>query len=412
MISAPQARRGPAVVAGLTPPPVRLGPDAARLRAEVRDFLAAERRAGTFEPRCDSWLAGWDEEFSRRLGARGWLGMTVPAEYGGHGRSALERYVVTEEVLAAGAPVAAHWVADRQTAPALLRYGSPGLRQRYLPAIARGECYFAIGLSEPDVGSDLAAVRTRAVGVTGDSEGGMGRRAGGGGWALTGTKVWTSGAHRAHAFVVLARSSPPEGRDRHVGLSQFVVELDAPGVTIRPIRLLTGEHHFNEVVLDRVLVPEEMVLGRIGEGWRQITAELAFERSGPERFLSTFPLLSALVGYLAGQPEPQRAGARRELGVLVSRLWTLRRLSLSVAGALDRGEVPEVAAALVKDLGTRLENEITDAARMLGGVQPDPAAAGLPGLLADAVLHAPGCTLRGGTTEILRGVVARALGMR
>ncbi|HEX4656396.1 MAG TPA: acyl-CoA dehydrogenase family protein [Streptosporangiaceae bacterium] len=399
MISAGPAGRGPAVVPALAPAPVRLGPETAGLRGEVREFLADERRAGAFEPRCDSWLAGWDEGFSRRLGARGWLGMTVPAEYGGRARSAIERYVVTEEVLAAGAPVAAHWVADRQTAPALLRYGSPGLRRRYLPAIARGECYFAIGLSEPDVGSDLAAVRTRAVRVDR-------------GWELTGTKVWTSGAHRAHAFFVLARSGPPEGRDRHVGLSQFVVELDAPGVTISPIRLLTGEHHFNEVVLDRVLVPDEMVLGRIGEGWRQITAELAFERSGPERFLSTFPLLVALVGYLAGQPAPRRAGARRELGVLISRLWTLRRLSVSVAAALDRGEVPEVAAALVKDLGTRLENEITDAARLLAGVQPDPAAVGLPRLLADAVLHSPGFTLRGGTNEILRGVVARALGMR
>jgi len=162
MISTAMSGRGPAALRALVPAPVRLGQGTQRLRAEVRDFLAEERRAGRFEPRCDSWLAGWDEEFSRRLGARGWLGMTVPEEYGGHGRSAIERYVVTEEVLAAGAPVAAHWVADRQTAPALLRYGSPGLRQRYLPAIARGECYFAIGLSEPDVGSDLAAVRTRA----------------------------------------------------------------------------------------------------------------------------------------------------------------------------------------------------------------------------------------------------------
>jgi acyl-CoA dehydrogenase len=413
MISASQARPGQSPVAALAPAPVRLSPETARLRAEVREFLASERRAGAFEPRCDAWLAGWDEGFSRRLGARGWVGMTVPTEYGGHGRSALERYVVTEELLAAGAPVAAHWVADRQTAPALLRYGSPALRQRYLPAIARGECYFAIGLSEPDVGSDLAAVRTTAVRVDGDSERGVGARAGGGGWELTGTKVWTSGAHHAHAFFVLARSSSPEGRDRHVGLSQFVVELDAPGVTIRPIRLLTGEHHFNEVVLDRVRVPEEMVLGRIGEGWRQVTAELAFERSGPERFLSTFPLLSVLAESLAARPGPADPGARRELGVLVSRLWTLRRLSLSVAAALDRGEVPETAAALVKDLGTRLENEITDAARLLAGVPPDPAApAALPRLLAEAVLHAPGFTLRGGTNEVLRGVVARALGMR
>jgi alkylation response protein AidB-like acyl-CoA dehydrogenase len=388
----------PVAVPALVPPPVRPGPEAARLRAEVREFLAKER--GAFEPRCDSWLSGWDEGFSRRLGARGWLGMTVPREYGGHARSALDRYVVTEELLAAGAPVAAHWIADRQTAPALLRYGTPGLRERYLPAIARGECYFAIGLSEPDAGSDLAAVRTKAVRVDG-------------GWELTGTKVWTSGAHHAHAFVVLARSSPPEGRDRHVGLSQFVVDLAAPGVGIRPIRLLTGEHHFNEVVLDQVLVPDTMVLGQIGDGWRQVTSELAFERSGSERFLSTFPLLAALVGYLGERPERERAGARVALGGLVSRLWTLRQLSLSVAGALDRGEVPEVAAALVKDLGTRLENEITETARLLVRTEPDPSAAtGLPRLLADAVLHAPGFTLRGGTNEILRGVVARAMGMR
>ncbi|MGX1675496.1 acyl-CoA dehydrogenase family protein [Streptomyces sp. NPDC055400] len=382
--------------AALVPRPVRLDADAAQLRSEVRAFLTAEEAAGTFEPRCDSWLSGWDEDFSRRLGARGWLGMTIPREYGGHGRTALERYVVTEELLAAGAPVAAHWVADRQTAPSLLRYGTPELRERYLPGIARGECYFAIGLSEPDAGSDLAAVRTRAERVAG-------------GWEITGTKVWTSGAHHAHAFFVLARSAPQEGRSRHAGLSQFVVELSAPGVTIRPIRLITGEHHFNEAVLDGVFVPDDMVLGTLGEGWRQVTSELAFERSGSERFLSTFPLLAALVDELVAQG----GTGRRELGHLVSRVWTLRRLSLSVAAALDRGEVPDVAAALVKDLGTRLENEITDTARLLTRTEPDPSAAtGLPRLLADAVLHAPGFTLRGGTNEILRGVVARAMGMR
>ncbi|WP_435219064.1 acyl-CoA dehydrogenase family protein [Streptomyces sp. bgisy034] len=379
----------------LVPAPARLGARAAELRRKVREFVTSELAARTFEPRCDSWLSGWDEDFSRRLGARGWLGMTIPQEYGGHGRTALERYVVTEELLAAGAPVAAHWVADRQTAPALLRYGTLELCERYLPGIARGECYFAIGLSEPDAGSDLAAVRTRAEPVDG-------------GWKITGTKVWTSGAHHAHAFFVLARSSPPEGRNRHAGLSQFVVELSAPGVTIRPIRLISGEHHFNEVVLDGVFVPDDMVLGTIGEGWRQVTSELAFERSGSERFLSTFPLLAALVDELV-----EGGTGQRELGRLVSRVWTLRRLSLSVAAALDRGEVPDVAAALVKDLGTRLENEITDTARLLTRTEPDPSAVtGLPRLLADAVLHAPGFTLRGGTNEILRGVVARAMGMQ
>ena len=207
---------------------------AAGLRSEVREFLAAERAAETFVPACDAWLSGWDESFSRRLAERGWVGMTIPPEYGGGGRSALERYIVVEELLAAGAPVAAHWVSDRQVGPNLLRYGSESLKRRYLPAIAQGTCYFAIGMSEPDAGSDLAAVRT------------TGRRAAGG-WTVSGTKIWTSGAHRAHALIALLRTGPPDGRQRHVGLSRLLIELGQPGVTIRPIISMTGEHHFNEV---------------------------------------------------------------------------------------------------------------------------------------------------------------------
>ena len=379
----------------LVPPPVDLPPQVAQLRAQVREFLAAERAAGAWTPRADVWLSGWDERFSRELGRRGWLGMTIPTEYGGHGASPLERYVVTEELLAAGAPVAAHWVADRQIGPTLLRFGTEAQRRRYLPGIAAGEVYFGIGMSEPDAGSDLASVRTRAERVAG-------------GWELTGTKVWTSGAHRARAFFALARSSPRDDANRHAGLSQFIVELDSPGVQIRPIPLLTGAHHFNEVVFDRVFVADDMVLGEVGAGWRQVTGELAFERSGPERFLSTYPLLAALVGELAGSK-----GAEREVGGLVARLWTLRRMSLAVAGSLASGQAPELAAALVKDLGTRYENEVIDAARLLVSIPPDPGAAdGYARLLADAVLHAPGFTLRGGTNEVLRGIVARGLGLR
>jgi acyl-CoA dehydrogenase len=383
----------------LVPPPADLPPRAAALRAEVRAFLAEERAAGHWTPRADVWLSGWDERFTRELARRGWLGMTIPVEYGGHGASPLDRYVVTEELLAAGAPVAAHWVADRQIGPTLMRFGTEAQRRRFLPGIAAGEVYFGIGMSEPDAGSDLAAVRTRAERVEG-------------GWQLTGTKVWTSGAHRAHAFFALARSGPREEKNRHAGLSQFIVLLDAPGVQIRPIPLLTGAHHFNEVVFDRVFVPDDMVLGEIGAGWRQVTGELAFERSGPERFLSTFPLLTALVGELAGTAAGTR-GAEREIGGLVARLWTLRRMSLAVAASLESGEAPELAAALVKDLGTRYENEVIDVARLLVSIPPDPGAEdGYARLLADAVLHAPGFTLRGGTNEVLRGIVARGLGLR
>ena len=379
----------------LVPPPAELPARVAALRAEVRAFLAAERAAGSWTPRADVWLSGWDERFSAELGRRGWLGMTIPVEYGGRGASPLDRYVVTEELLAAGAPVAAHWIADRQIAPSLMRFGTEAQRRRYLPGIAAGTVFFGIGMSEPDAGSDLAAVRTRADRVDG-------------GWELTGTKVWTSGAHHAHAFFALARSAPRDEANRHAGLSQFIVELDSPGVQIRPIPLLTGAHHFNEVVFERVLVPDELVLGEVGAGWRQVTSELAFERSGPERFLSTFPLLTAMIGELAGRP-----GVEREVGGLVTRLWALRRMSLAIAGALESGAAPELAAAVVKDLGTRYENEVVDAARLLVGIPPDPGAAdGFARLLADAVLHAPGFTLRGGTNEVLRGIVARGLGLR
>ena len=391
--------------ATLLPPTRPLPAGAAELRSEVREFLAAERAAGRFIPACDAWLSGWDESFSRRLAERGWIGMTIPPEYGGHGRSALERYIVVEELLAAGAPVAAHWISDRQVGPNLLRYGSESLKRRYLPAIAQGTCYFAIGMSEPDAGSDLAAVRT--TGTRAD-----------GGWTVSGTKIWTSGAHRAHALIALLRTGPPDGRQRHVGLSQLLIELDQPGVTIRPIISMTGEHHFNEVVFDAVFVPDEQVVGTIGDGWAQVTSELAYERSGPERLLSTFVLLDTLVGELAAQSCNSGSGdlgSAGAFGRVVSRLWACRQMSLAVAGALAAGEAPEIAAALVKDVGTRLESEIIEVARMLTatpGVEPDPEGSGMAGLLAQAVLHAPGFTLRGGTNEILRGIVARGLGLR
>jgi acyl-CoA dehydrogenase len=384
--------------AALVPPLVRLGVDSEALRAEVRDFLAEQRASGGYVPRVDSWISGWDQDFSRRLAERGWLGMTIPTEYGGHGRSHLERYVVTEELLAAGAPVAAHWVADRQVGPSLMRYGTEVQRRRYLPGIARGEVFFAIGMSEPEAGSDLAGVRTRAVRV--DS-----------GWELTGTKVWTSGAHHARACFALARSAELDPVDRHAGLSQFIVEFDSPGVDIRPIRLLTGQHHFNEVVLDRVFVPDELVLGRPGDGWAQVTSELAIERSGPERILSTFPLLVAMLADLAQHDhDDDVAGA---VGAAVARLVTLRQLSLSVAAALTTGAAVDVPAAVVKDLGTRFEGELVDAVAAHARVAPEPGAPDeLPRMLAEGLLHAPGFTLRGGTSEILRTVMARGMGLR
>lgn len=367
------------------------------LRAEVRKFLADELAAGTFTPSVDCWMTGFEAEFSARLGAQGWLGMTVPVEYGGHGRTPLERFVVNEELLAAGAPVASHWIADRQMAPSILAHGSAEQKERYLRGIASGTTFFAIGMSEPDAGSDLASVRTRAV-DNGDS------------WTISGTKVWTTGAHTAHAMVLLARTDG-QPTDRQTGLSQFVVDLPHPDIEIRPIRSIDGQAHFNEVIFHDATVPAGALLGERGAGWAQVMSELAFERSGPERYLSTMPLLRAWASLLAktGAMPEQRA----TLGTLTAQAWGLRRMSLQVASELSAGRKPDVLAAMVKDLGSTFEGDLVDAVRSssltvarLGG--DDPFAA----LLAQGALHTPVFTLRGGTNEILRGIVARGLGVR
>lgn len=374
-------------------PPAAVDPAATQaLRAEVRDFLAGQLAAGAYTPSADAWLSAWDEEFSAALAERGWLGMTVPVEYGGHGRSFLERFVVTEELLAAGAPVAAHWIADRQIVPSLLKYGTDVQKQEFLPRIVRGECFFGIGMSEPDSGSDLASVRTKGTRVDG-------------GWNLTGTKVWTSGAHLSHAFIALARTEPLDPAHRHAGLSQFIVDLRGPNVDIRPIVSMSGMHHFNEVILDDVFVPDSMVFGEIGDGWQQVTSELAFERSGPERFLSTFPLLAAMTEAMAsGRITPDA-----ELGRLVGRTAGLHQMSTAIAGALERHEPADTAAAVVKVLGTTTEGDIADFADLRVDSGVDEA---LAALTAVGVDQRPGFTLRGGTNEVLRGVIARGLGLR
>src|SRR5437867_1937140 len=233
-----------------------LPPEARALREEVRDFLRAELGARPPVRRAHPW-GGFDREFSRKVGARGWIGMMWPKKYGGHERSALERYVVLEEMLAAGAPVSAHWVADRQSGPLLLRFGTEPQRERFLPGIARGELAFAIGMSEPDSGSDLASIRTRAEKVDG-------------GYRVNGTKVWTSNAHLSDYMIALFRTST-DPANRHAGPSQFLVDLRSPGLTIRPIVDLTGEHHFNMVMLEDVFVPADMLVGGEGTGWSQVS---------------------------------------------------------------------------------------------------------------------------------------------
>lgn len=372
-----------------------LPPEADAMRRKVRGFLKEERDNGRYAAHRTSWST-FDPEFSKRAAKAGFIGMTWPKGYGGGEYSNLQRFVVTEEMLAAGAPGGAHWIADRQSGPQILKHGSERARELILPRIAAGECYFGIGMSEPDSGSDLAAARTKADKVEG-------------GWVINGTKIWTSNAHRVHYLIVLARTEPPS-ENRHAGLSQFIVDTGSEGIEIRPIMDLSGGHEFNEVFFKNCFVPDDMMIGKPGEGWTRVTGELAFERAGPDRFMSDVRLLVELVDKIGREPNERQAV---EIGRLAAHFATLRRMSSSIAGLLERGESPVTEAALVKDVGTAFEREVPEAVRKLLPVE-----ASLDDddeysqAMAHVLLHAPSFTIRGGTPEILRGMIARGLGLR
>ena len=371
--------------------------DVEDLRQDVRGFLREERKNGGFTPIADCWGSGLSTEFSRKLGQRGYLAVTWPKQYGGQEKSMLHRYVITEELVSAGAPVAAHWVADRQSGPLILRYGNEEQKQDILPRIAAGECYFAIGMSEPGSGSDLASVRTKADKVDG-------------GWVINGAKIWSSNAHICHYMIALVRTTPIQDGKKHQGLSQFLVDLSTPGITIRGIKNIANESHFNETVFEDVFVPDEAMLGNEGDGWKQVTSELAIERAGPERFLSTTIILEEAVRAMEETDDPRVQVA---FGQLVARLRTLRRMSLGVSALLQEGESPETEAALVKEVGTRYEREVIEGVRAVAPSQPmTQGMSAYHSTLRDGILHIPSSTIRGGTNEVLKGIVARQLGLR
>jgi acyl-CoA dehydrogenase len=364
------------------------------LAAEVDMFLTSQIGAGAFVPSCDSWVACHDPQFSAELGRRGWIGMTWPVEYGGHGRSEVERLVVTERLLASGAPVAAHWGTDRQVGPMLLRYGSEQLRQRFLPAAAQGKIFFSTALSEPDTGSDLASVSTHARHY--------GQRL-----RLTGHKTWVSHADQSDYIVVLCRTSTEA--DRHAGLTQLIVPQDADGLDVRPIAKMTGDTAFCDVYFDDVLVPENLVLGRIGNGWHQISDELSIERMGPERFMSSAVLLLRLLA----EADHLAMSSRERLGELLSRFLALRAAAIRAATGHAGQHIDGSTSAAFKFAGTRFDQDVIENARLIIRAErtlthnPE-----LKRLLRQGALAAPTFTLRGGTTEILSTVIARGLGIR
>jgi len=373
--------------------PCELPPETEALRHEVRAFLA--KALADYPPSrlAKSWAEG-DADFTRKVAAQGWIGMTWPKKYGGQERSALERYVVMEEMLAAGAPVCLHWIADRQSGPLIMTFGTEAMRQEILPRIVAGEAYFCIGMSEPDSGSDLAGVRTKAEKVDG-------------GWRVNGAKIWTSGAHKCHYMIGLFRTDSKA--EKHDGLSQFLVDLKTPGITIRPIYNMTGEHDFNHVYFEDVFLPDDRIIGKPGDGWKQVIAELAFERAGPERYMSNYPLIAQIIGECSRDPDERSAV---EIGRMVAQVATMREMSLSVAGMQQAGTDPALQGTMVKELGVTFEQNIPGIAHdmlsreaLLGGDE-------FAKSLAYVTQASVSFSLRGGTREVVRGIIARGLGLR
>jgi alkylation response protein AidB-like acyl-CoA dehydrogenase len=367
------------------------------IREPVRRLIAKHLSGRPIDRRARSWQ-GFDRDFSRALGQAGLLGLALPKAFGGQECGPFARFAAIEELLSAGAPVEGHWIADRQSAMQILHFGSDVQRKFYLPRIARGDAFFCIGMSEPGSGSDLASVRTRAEPT-------------GTGWLLNGQKIWTTNGPTADYMIALVRTSGTAA-DRQAGLSQLIVDLSLPGVTVRPIVDLSGDAHFAEVFFDNVALSAEALIGEEGAGWRLVTAELAFERSGPERIYSSVVLFDAWIAHVTAIGRNDEA-TRELAGRLTAELATLRAMSIAVTALLAKGEQPVVEASLMKDLGTAYEQSVP---LLIGddlGAHPDePVSEELTRALLYVTHVAPTFSLRGGTREILRGIVARGLGLR
>lgn len=368
------------------------------LRAPIREFLQDTLR-GIPMDRLARGMSDADTAFSRKLADKGLIGLALPKAVGGGGRTYFARFVLVEELLISGAPASAHWVNDRQTAPLLLRYGSPEQQANYVPRILSGDALFCIGMSEPDTGSDLAGVRTRAV-PTGDGR-----------WRLNGRKIWISNAHHAHYMCALVRTSGTT-EDRHKGLSQVIIDLSLPGITIRPIKDLAEDEHFCEVLFEDVLLPEDALIGEEGSGFLQVGSELAYERSGPDRIYSAMVLIEGWLKELREVPNPC-AGVTALLGRIAGRLAVLRAMSIAVAAKLEMGEHVDLEASLVKDLGTEFEQAVPGwIGEALELTANHPPSTVLRQTLAYMTQICPSFSLRGGTRQILRNIIVRGLGLR
>jgi 3-oxocholest-4-en-26-oyl-CoA dehydrogenase alpha subunit len=378
-----------------------------RFRKEVRDFLEGEIRADTFKPMCDGWIQGFSPEFTKKVAARGWIGLSWPTKFGGQGRSNVDRFVLTEEMLRYGAPTALHWFADRQIGRALMHFGNEEQQREYLPRILRGEAYVGLGLSEPQAGSDLGSVQTKVT-----EEGDF--------YVFNGQKMWTSCARYMNYIYMVARTDP--NAPKHRGVSEFILPVTGvSGITIVPTIDITGTEAWGEVFFDNVKVAKNTLIGEKNRGFYQVVNQLDYERSGLERLMGNYPLFDAIVKFAKetkrhGVPVSQDPLVRDKLTRLQVEFEVGRLLTYRVALTIDAGKTPTTEAAMAKMFCTAFEQHLADlSTRILGPygqLTGESKWAPISGMAPHSFLGSMGYSLQAGTSEILRNVVAtRGLGL-
>lgn len=373
-------------------------------RQEVRTFLDEERRRGAYEPANYTLLETFSPPFTRRVAEKGWIGLAWPREMGGGGRSFIEQLVLTEELMISGAPVACHWLAERQVGPAIIASGTAQQRQAFLPRILRGEIIFCMGLAEPGAGSDLACLQTQAQ-EAGDH------------FVVNGQKTLIMGAHKSDYMFLLARTGAPDSR--HRGLAVLLVDLTSPGISIRPLLSASGGHTFNDVFFDNLKVSRESLLGPIDGGWLIATQQLALDRSSIELVAVCQRALHGLVTeYVRGVREGLVGDQiiRRNLAEMAVEIDVSRWLSYRVAWMQSRGLTPEIETSMAKvfasELMQRLANEGMKMLGLLGLLGEGSKLAPLRGWMENWYLSVIGRTIGSGTSEIQRNIMAqRGLGL-
>ncbi|MBA7559859.1 putative acyl-CoA dehydrogenase FadE17 [subsurface metagenome] len=343
---------------------------------------------------------GHDPEFTKRVSQKGWIGLTWPKEHGGQGRSYIDRLILTEEMLRYGAPAACHWFADRQIGGAIVHYGTEEQRRELLPMILRGEAYVGLGMSEPDAGSDLASLKTKAT-EDGDE------------FIIDGQKTWTSGGSHMNWIYLVARTDPDAAK--HKGISEFFFRTDLPGVNVVPIADITGGVHFNEVFFENVRIPKTSLIGEKNRGFYQILNQLDYERSGMERLMANYPLFEALINYTKetkrkGQPLSQDPLIRAKLAQLKVELEIGRLHMYRVAMVMDEGRAPNWESSMSKVYGTAFEQRLAGAAieivGLYGQLSPQSKRVPIKGMAYHSYLSSKGYSLQAGSSEVLKNIMA------